>query len=143
MLENTTDPKGSRAAVSWLGQPLSLNIGPPFGPAANLKHVCYMKRSCLLSSQVEIDVDDGIVDDDTVVVVDVVEAAEMGTVTATAEFYDLRLGDTVGCDPAGCTAALTRVCMGLLWSAAALIVVQSPVVRLQRTCGSTCCCAIR
>ncbi|CAM9991574.1 unnamed protein product [Ectocarpus fasciculatus] len=71
--------------------------------------------------EVEIDVDDGIDDDDTVVVVDIVEAAEMGTVTATADFYDLRLGDTAGCDPEGCTAALTRdgdMSEGSRWSCA-------------------------
>ncbi|CAB1119192.1 unnamed protein product [Ectocarpus sp. CCAP 1310/34] len=71
--------------------------------------------------EVEIDVDDGIVDDDTVVVLDVVEAAEMGTVTATADLYDTRLGDTVGCDPEGCTAALTRdgdMSEGSRWSCA-------------------------
>ncbi|CAM9294633.1 unnamed protein product, partial [Ectocarpus fasciculatus] len=71
--------------------------------------------------EVEIDVDDGIADDDTVVVVDIVEAAEMGTVTATADLYDLRLGDTVGCDPEGCTAALTRdgdMSEGSRWSCA-------------------------
>lgn len=61
----------------------------------------------------EIDIDDGIDDDDNVVDVDVVEAGQLGTVTATADLYDLRLGDTVGCDPEGCTAALTRVCMSL------------------------------
>ena len=59
----------------------------------------------------EIDIDDGIDDDDNVVNADVVEAGELGTVTATADLYDLRLGDTVGCNPGGCTAALTRVCM--------------------------------
>lgn len=61
-----------------------------------------------LGSQVEIDIDDGIDDDDNDEV-DVVEAGKLGTVTATAELYDSRLGDTVGCDPGGCTAALTRV----------------------------------
>ncbi|CBJ33863.1 hypothetical protein Esi_0657_0002 [Ectocarpus siliculosus] len=55
-------------------------------------------------SMVEILVDDG--DDGSEV--DVVEAGELGTVTATADLYDDRLGDTVGCDPDGCTAALTR-----------------------------------
>lgn len=64
----------------------------------------------------EIDIDDGIDDDDSDVDdddndVDVVEAGELGTVTATADLYDERLGDTIGCDPVGCTAALTRVCM--------------------------------
>ncbi|CBJ29586.1 Likely pseudogene [Ectocarpus siliculosus] len=54
--------------------------------------------------EVEILVDDG--DDGSEV--DVVEAGELGTVTATADLYDDRLGDTVGCDPDGCTAALTR-----------------------------------
>lgn len=41
--------------------------------------------------------------------VDVIDAGALETVTATAEFYDTRLGDSVGCDPEGCTAALTRV----------------------------------
>ncbi|CAM9463486.1 unnamed protein product [Ectocarpus sp. 13 AM-2016] len=53
--------------------------------------------------EVDILVDDG--NDDGVAVV---EAAELGPVASSAEFYDLRLADTVGCDPAGCSAALTR-----------------------------------
>lgn len=39
----------------------------------------------------------------------VVEAGTLGTVTASAVLYDPRLGDSNGCDPDGCTAALTRV----------------------------------
>lgn len=54
--------------------------------------------------QVDILVDDGNDDDG-----DVVEAGELGSVATRAEFYDQRLSDTVGCDPAGCSAALTRV----------------------------------
>ncbi|CAM9563406.1 unnamed protein product [Ectocarpus sp. 6 AP-2014] len=53
--------------------------------------------------EVGILVDDG--NDDGVAVV---EAGELGPVASSAEFYDLRLADTVGCDPAGCSAALTR-----------------------------------
>eukprot|EP00752_Nemacystus_decipiens_P006549 g5897.t1 len=71
--------------------------------------------------EVEIDIDDGIDDDDNAVDVDVVEAGQLGTVTATADLYDLRLGDTVGCDPEGCTAALTRdgdLSEGSRWSCA-------------------------
>ena len=44
-------------------------------------------------------------DDDAVVV----EAGTLGTVTATAALYDPRLGSANGCDPDGCTSALTRV----------------------------------
>lgn len=40
---------------------------------------------------------------------EVVEAGTLGTVTPTAVLYDPRLGNANGCDPAGCTAALTRV----------------------------------
>ncbi|CAM9557128.1 unnamed protein product [Hapterophycus canaliculatus] len=40
--------------------------------------------------------------------VDLIEAGALETVTATAEFYDTRLGDSIGCDPEGCTAELTR-----------------------------------
>ena len=64
--------------------------------------------------QLEVLVDDGVDgggdddedDDDTTAVV---EAGTLGTVTATADLYDLRLGNENGCDPDGCTAALTRV----------------------------------
>ncbi|CAN0504528.1 unnamed protein product, partial [Ectocarpus sp. 12 AP-2014] len=67
--------------------------------------------------EVEILVDDG--DDGSEV--DVVEAGEMGTAMATADLYDGRLGDTVGCNPEGCTAALTRdgdMSEGSRWSCA-------------------------
>lgn len=67
----------------------------------------------LFEAQVEILVDDGVSgghdgsDDDTNVIV--VEAGTLGTVTASAVLYDPRLGNSSGCDPDGCTAALTRV----------------------------------
>ncbi|CAN0239919.1 unnamed protein product [Ectocarpus sp. 12 AP-2014] len=51
----------------------------------------------------------------------VVEAGELGPVASSAEFYDLRLAETVGCDPAGCSAALTRdgnMSNGSRWSCA-------------------------
>ncbi len=38
-----------------------------------------------------------------------IEAGTLGTVTATAALYDPSLGSANGCDPDGCTAALTRV----------------------------------
>ncbi|CAM9109787.1 unnamed protein product, partial [Hapterophycus canaliculatus] len=38
-----------------------------------------------------------------------VEAGTVGAVTATAAIYDTRLAAANGCDPAGCSAALTRV----------------------------------
>lgn len=64
-----------------------------------------------IEQQVEILVDDGTVDssddDDTEVVV--VEAGVLGSVTTAASLYDTRLSAANGCDPAGCTAALTRV----------------------------------
>lgn len=50
-----------------------------------------------------------LVDDGTDEGSGIVEAGELETVAARAEFYDVRLGETVGCDPAGCQAALTRV----------------------------------
>lgn len=59
-----------------------------------------------IDAQVGILVNDG--NDDGAAVV---EAGELGPVASRAEFYDLRLADTVGCDPAGCSAALTRVCL--------------------------------
>ncbi|CAM9743994.1 unnamed protein product [Ectocarpus sp. 13 AM-2016] len=49
--------------------------------------------------------------------VDVVEVGELGTVTA--DLDDGRLGNTVGCNPEGCTAALTRdgdMFEGPIWS---------------------------
>lgn len=52
--------------------------------------------------QVEILVDDG--SDSTVV-----EAGTLGDVTTSAALYDARLAADNGCDPAGCTANLTRV----------------------------------
>eukprot|EP00752_Nemacystus_decipiens_P007213 g6456.t1 len=64
--------------------------------------------------EVEILVDDGVSsgddgsddsgDDSSVVV----EAGTLGTVTASAVLFDPRLGNSNGCDPDGCTAALTR-----------------------------------
>lgn len=69
----------------------------------------------LFGLQVEILVDDGASDgddgsdgggDDTTVVV---EAGTLGTVVASAVLFDPRLGNSNGCDPDGCTAALTRV----------------------------------
>lgn len=62
--------------------------------------------------QVEILVDDeenGGNDDASAVEV---EAGTLGTVTATAALYDPSLGISNGCDPDGCTAALTRVRRG-------------------------------
>ena len=41
----------------------------------------------------------------------VVEAGTLGTVTASAILFDPHLGNSNGCDPDGCTAALTRVCL--------------------------------
>lgn len=55
------------------------------------------------NEQVEILVGDGT---DEVVVV---EAGTLGAVTPMAALYDPRLGNANGCDPAGCSAALTRV----------------------------------
>ena len=37
------------------------------------------------------------------------EIGTIGSVTATADLFDPNLADAGGCDPAGCTAALTRV----------------------------------
>lgn len=54
----------------------------------------------------EILVDDGGDDDSGVTVV---EAGELGIVTAASEVFDTRLAAANGCDPQGCTAALTRV----------------------------------
>ena len=39
------------------------------------------------------------------------EAGEVGTVTATSDLYDTNLSGAGGCDPAGCSADLTRVSM--------------------------------
>lgn len=39
----------------------------------------------------------------------VVEAGSVTDVTVAASLYDLRVAADGGCDPAGCTAALTRV----------------------------------
>ena len=50
-------------------------------------------------------VDDDGGDDDAVVV----EASTLATVTATADLYDPNPASANGCDPDGCTAALTRV----------------------------------
>lgn len=38
-----------------------------------------------------------------------VEAGSVTDVTVVASLYDLRAADDGGCDPAGCTATLTRV----------------------------------
>lgn len=62
-----------------------------------------MSGAFLFGPQVEILADDG---DDSGVAV---EAGEVGTVTATSDVYDTRLAAANGCDPEGCTAALTRV----------------------------------
>lgn len=40
---------------------------------------------------------------------DGVEAGTVGTVNATADIFDTNLSSSNGCDPDGCTAALTRV----------------------------------
>ena len=37
------------------------------------------------------------------------EAGDVGTVIATSDLYDTSLSGAGGCDPAGCTADLTRV----------------------------------
>lgn len=60
----------------------------------------------------EVLVDDGVGggdDDDGDTTAVVVEAGTLGTVTATADLYDARQSSEGGCDPDGCTAALTRV----------------------------------
>eukprot|EP00752_Nemacystus_decipiens_P014960 g13319.t1 len=57
----------------------------------------------LSTMEEEILADDG--DDSDVAV----EASELGAVTATADSYDTRLAAANGCDPQGCTAALTRI----------------------------------
>ncbi|CAM9688722.1 unnamed protein product [Scytosiphon promiscuus] len=65
--------------------------------------------------EVEILVDDGVASDQEV------EAEELGAVTATAALFDSRLGSANGCDPDGCTAALTRdgdMSEGSRWSCA-------------------------
>lgn len=54
----------------------------------------------------EILVDHDVSGGDTTVVV---EAGTLGAVQASAILYDPRLGNANGCDPDGCTAALTRV----------------------------------
>eukprot|EP00903_Cladosiphon_okamuranus_P010016 g9498.t1 len=65
--------------------------------------------------EVEILVDDGPggdvscgIDDDTSEM-ETAEAGTLGTVVATDTLYDADLSDANGCDPAGCTASLTRV----------------------------------
>ncbi|CAM9918634.1 unnamed protein product, partial [Ectocarpus sp. 8 AP-2014] len=58
--------------------------------------------------EVEILVDDGVTGTDDVVDTTEVEAGSLGTVTATSALFDPSLGDSNGCDPAGCTADLTR-----------------------------------
>lgn len=72
----------------------------------------YFVACTAIDAQVGILVDDG--NDDGAA--DVVEAGELGPVASSAEYYDPRLADTVGCDPAGCSAALTRVCVLLALS---------------------------
>lgn len=65
--------------------------------------------------KVEISADDG--NDPTTTMTDdrddpgttLVEAGTLGTVDATATFFDTNLASANGCDPAGCTADLTRV----------------------------------
>ncbi|CAM9160433.1 unnamed protein product [Ectocarpus sp. 4 AP-2014] len=69
--------------------------------------------------EVEILVDDGVTDTDDVVDTTDVEAGSLGTVTATSALFDPSLGDSNGCEPAGCTAELTRdgdVSDGSRWS---------------------------
>lgn len=91
--------------------------GAPFGPVATIGKFTLLVRfvSYLNELQVEILVDDGGSggddgSDDSVVDTNVVvEAGTLGTVVATAVLYDPRLGNSAGCDPDGCTAALTRV----------------------------------
>ncbi|CAM9688654.1 unnamed protein product [Scytosiphon promiscuus] len=58
-------------------------------------------------TEVEILVDDGVAggDDDDAIEA---EAGTLATVVATATVYDTRLSSSNGCDPEGCTAALTR-----------------------------------
>lgn len=43
-----------------------------------------------------------------------VEAGTLTTVAVNAPLYDSRLGAANGCDPSGCTAALTRVSFGVV-----------------------------
>lgn len=63
-----------------------------------------LRRFRLLDQKVEILVDDG--DDSGVTVV---EAGDLGIVTTASDVYDTSLAADNGCDPQGCTAALTRV----------------------------------
>lgn len=53
--------------------------------------------------------DDGCGMDDDTTEIGTVEAGTLGTVVATHTLYDTKLSDANGCDPAGCTASLTRV----------------------------------
>lgn len=53
--------------------------------------------------------DDGCGTDDDTAETGTVEAGTLGTVVATDTLYDTSLSDANGCDPAGCTASLTRV----------------------------------
>lgn len=48
-------------------------------------------------------------DDDDAAAVGTVEAGTLGTVVASDTLFDANLSDANGCDPAGCTASLTRV----------------------------------
>ncbi|CAN0133967.1 unnamed protein product [Scytosiphon promiscuus] len=71
-------------------------------------------------AEVEILVDDGFAggDDDDAVEV---EAGTLASVTTSAVLYDARLSNSNGCDPEGCTAALTRdgdMSDGSRWSCA-------------------------
>lgn len=67
--------------------------------------------------QVEILVDDGGsggddgcgTDDDVDQGLGTAEAGTLGNVVATAALFDTNLSDANGCDPAGCTASLSRV----------------------------------
>eukprot|EP00752_Nemacystus_decipiens_P013409 g11873.t1 len=52
--------------------------------------------------------DDGCDTDDDTAGLETVEAGTLGTVVATSTLYDPNLSDANGCDPAGCTASLTR-----------------------------------
>lgn len=53
--------------------------------------------------------DDGCGTDDDTAELETVEAGTLDTVVATDTLYDTNLSDANGCDPAGCTAFLTRV----------------------------------
>eukprot|EP00752_Nemacystus_decipiens_P014962 g13321.t1 len=97
----------------------NIDLGAITGQTVELRGV--LEGSEWLSiMEVEVLVDDGAdsgSDDDGTAVV--VEAGMLSTVTATADLYDPRLSNENGCDPDGCTAALTRdgdVSEGSRWS---------------------------